>query len=107
MPFSTARTRNGPNAVAPPYCSVASSRMAAPGRRRGARDFPQKPVYLLGTGRAYMNSGMYGHVRIARERAPECGTAAAQTPGAKFSVYHGAGGMFAGSSTAILSNVPS
>jgi hypothetical protein len=54
-----------------------------------------------------MNSGMYGHVRIARERAPECGTAAAQTPGAKFSVYHGAGGMFAGSSTAILSNVPS
>jgi hypothetical protein len=46
------------------------------------------------------------HVRIAGECAQMRGTAPAQIPGARISVCHGVGGMFAASGTIIMSNEP-
>ena len=45
-------------------------------------------------------------VRIAGERAPDARHPPAQIPGAKISVCHGVGGMFAASGTIIMSNEP-
>jgi acetyl-CoA acetyltransferase len=62
------------------------------------------PLNTNGGGLSYMHSGMYGMYSAAGERAPVRGTAPAQIPGAKISVCHGVGGMFAASGTIIMSN---
>ena len=122
-----------------------------------AKDFPQKPVYILGTGesvetpmvsqmedftssrafrvagvKAFAEAGIthkdvdhlmiydafahlpiYGLEDLGFVPRGEAGafiaghnTAPAQIPGAKISVCHGVGGMFAASGTIIMSNEP-
>jgi acetyl-CoA acetyltransferase len=62
------------------------------------------PLNTNGGGLSYMHSGMYGmyalqeNVRQMRVIAP------AQIEGAKVSLCHGVGGMFAASSTIIMAN---
>ena len=51
-----------------------------------------------------MHSGMYGMYALQESVRQMRGTAAAQVPGAKISVCHGVGGMFAASGTIIFSN---
>jgi acetyl-CoA acetyltransferase len=61
------------------------------------------PLNINGGGLSYMHSGMYA----LQESVPQMrGIAPAQIPGAKISVCHGAGGMFAASGTIIVSNEP-
>ena len=61
------------------------------------------PLNTNGGGLSYMHSGMYA----LQESAPQMrGTAAAQVAGAKISVRHGVGGMYAASGTIIISNEP-
>ena len=61
------------------------------------------PLNTNGGGLSYMHSGMYALQESVRQMR---GTAPAQIPGAKISVCHGVGGMFAGSGTIIMSNEP-
>ena len=51
-----------------------------------------------------MHSGMYGMYALQESVRQMRGTAAAQVQGAKISVAHGVGGMFAASGTIIFSN---
>src|SRR5690349_1500185 len=60
-----------------------------------------------GGGLSYMHSGMYGMYALQESVRQMRGTAPAQIPGAKISVCHGVGGMFAASGTIIMSNKPS
>jgi hypothetical protein len=53
-----------------------------------------------------MHSGMYGMYALQESVRQMRGTAPAQIPGAKISVCHGVGGMFAASGTIIMSNEP-
>jgi hypothetical protein len=57
-------------------------------------------------GLSYMHSGMYGMYALQESVRQMRGTAPAQIPGAKISVCHGVGGMFAASGTIIMSNEP-
>src|SRR5580700_3938796 len=57
-----------------------------------------------GGGLSYMHSGMYGMYALQESVRQMRGTAPAQIPGAKISVCHGVGGMFAASGTITLSN---
>ena len=59
-----------------------------------------------GGGLSYMHSGMYGMYALQESVRQMRGTAPAQIPGAKISVCHGVGGMFAASGTIIMSNEP-
>jgi len=59
------------------------------------------PLNTNGGGLSYMHSGMYALQESVRQML---GTAPAQIPGAKVSVCHGVGGMFAASGTIIMSN---
>ena len=59
------------------------------------------PLNTNGGGLSYMRSGMYALQERVRQMR---GTAPAQIPGAKISVCHGVGGMFAASGTIIMSN---
>jgi acetyl-CoA acetyltransferase len=59
------------------------------------------PLNTNGGGLSYMHSGMYALQESVRQLR---GTAPAQIPGAKISVCHGVGGMFAASGTIIMSN---
>ena len=52
----------------------------------------------------YMHSGMYGMYALQESVRQMRGTAPGQIPGAKISVCHGVGGMFAASGTIIMSN---
>ena len=52
---------------------------------------------------SYMHSGMHALQESVRQMR---GTALAQVPGAKISVCHGVGGMFAASGTINMSNQP-
>ena len=54
-----------------------------------------------GGGLSYMHSGMYALQESVRQMR---GIAPAQVPGAKISVCHGVGGMFAASGTVIMTN---
>jgi hypothetical protein len=47
---------------------------------------------------------MYGMYALQEECPPNARVAAAPIPGAKISVCHGVGGMFAASGTIIMSN---
>ncbi|MCB1645756.1 MAG: thiolase [Pseudomonadales bacterium] len=62
------------------------------------------PVNTNGGGLSYMHSGMYGMYALQESVRQMRGTAPAQVEGAKISVCHGVGGMFAASGTVIMSN---
>ena len=61
------------------------------------------PLNTNGGGLSYMHSGMYGMYALQESVRQMRGTAPAQIPGAKISVCHGVGEMFAASGT-IMSN---
>src|SRR3954449_8072697 len=62
------------------------------------------PLNTNGGGLSYMHSGMYGMYAL-QESVPQMrGIAPAQINGAKISVCHGVGGMFAASGTIIMTN---
>ena len=62
------------------------------------------PLNTNGGGLSYMHSGMYGMYALQESVRQLRGTAAAQVAGAKVSVAHGVGGMFAASGTIVFSN---
>jgi acetyl-CoA acetyltransferase len=62
------------------------------------------PLNTNGGGLSYMHSGMYGMYALQESVRQMRGTAAAQVEGAKISVAHGVGGMFAASGTVIFTN---
>jgi len=62
------------------------------------------PLNTNGGGLSYMHSGMYGMYALQESVRQMRGIAPAQIPGAKISVCHGVGGMFAASGTVIMSN---
>src|SRR5215469_16749227 len=62
------------------------------------------PVNTNGGGLSYMHSGMYGMYALQESVRQMRGIAPAQVRGAKISVCHGVGGMFAASGTIIFSN---
>src|SRR5918995_5581865 len=62
------------------------------------------PVNTNGGGLSYMHSGMYGMYAIQESVRQLRGIAPAQVPGARVSVAHGVGGMFAASATLVLAN---
>ncbi|MBW8812118.1 MAG: hypothetical protein JF588_01725 [Caulobacterales bacterium] len=62
------------------------------------------PLNTNGGGLSYMHSGMYGMYALQESVRQMRGVAPAQVAGAKVSVCHGVGGMFAASGTIIFSN---
>ena len=78
--------------------SFIAERNTAPGGRL--------PLNTNGGGLSYMHSGMYGMYALQESVRQMRGIAPAQIPGAKVSVCHGVGGMFAASATIIMSNEP-
>jgi acetyl-CoA acetyltransferase len=64
------------------------------------------PLNTNGGGLSYMHSGMYGMYALQESVRQMRGIAPAQVPGAKISVCHGVGGMFAASGTIIMTNQP-
>jgi acetyl-CoA acetyltransferase len=72
--------------------------------RNTAPDGGVLPVNTNGGGLSYMHSGMYGMYALQESVRQLRGTAAAQVEGAKLSVCHGVGGMFAASGTIIMAN---
>ncbi|MEO9256362.1 MAG: thiolase, partial [Tepidiformaceae bacterium] len=64
----------------------------------------QLPLNTNGGGLSYMHSGMYGMYALQESVRQLRGVAPAQVPGAKISVAHGVGGMFAASGTIIMSS---
>lgn len=62
------------------------------------------PLNTNGGGLSYMHSGMYGMYALQESVRQMRGTAPAQVKGAKISVCHGVGGMFAASGTIIFTN---
>jgi acetyl-CoA acetyltransferase len=75
-----------------------AKRNTAPGGR--------SPLNTNGGGLSYMHSGMYGMYALQENVRQMRGTAPAQIPGAKISVCHGVGGMFAASGSIIMSKKP-
>jgi len=62
------------------------------------------PLNTNGGGLSYMHSGMYGMYALQESVRQMRGIAPAQVPGARISVCHGVGGMFAASGTIIMTN---
>jgi acetyl-CoA acetyltransferase len=62
------------------------------------------PLNTNGGGLSYMHSGMYGMYALQESVRQMRGTAPGQVPGAKISVCHGVGGMFAASGTIVMTN---
>jgi len=62
------------------------------------------PLNTNGGGLSYMHSGMYGMYALQESVRQMRGIAPAQVKGAKISVAHGVGGMFAASGTVIFTN---
>lgn len=62
------------------------------------------PLNTNGGGLSYMHSGMYGMYALQESVRQLRGTSPAQVDGARISVCHGVGGMFAASGTVILGN---
>ena len=62
------------------------------------------PLNTNGGGLSYMPSGMYGMYALQESVRQMRGIAPAQVDGAKISVCHGVGGMFAASGTVIFTN---
>jgi thiolase-like protein len=86
-------------------CYRARHRPRRPREGRGAGP-PAIPLDTNGGGLSYMHSGMYGMYALQESGRQMRGIAPAQIPGAKISVCHGVGGMFAASGTIIMSNEP-
>lgn len=63
------------------------------------------PLNTNGGGLSYMHSGMYGMYALQESVRQMRGTAPAQVDGAKISMCHGVGGMFAASGSIVMSNV--
>jgi len=66
----------------------------------------QLPLNTNGGGLSYMHSGMYGMYALQESVRQMRGSAPAQVAGAKISVAHGVGGMFAASGTIVFGNEP-
>ncbi len=64
------------------------------------------PVNTNGGGLSYMHSGMYGMYAMQESVRQLRGVAPAQVPGAKISIAHGVGGMFAAAGTIVFGNQP-
>jgi acetyl-CoA acetyltransferase len=64
------------------------------------------PVNTNGGGLSYMHSGMYGMYALQESVRQLRGIAPAQIDGARISVAHGVGGMFAASGTIIMGDEP-
>ena len=62
------------------------------------------PLNTNGGGLSYTHTGMYGMFALQESVRQMRGTADAQIPGAKVSVCHGVGGMFAASGTIVFGN---
>ncbi len=62
------------------------------------------PMNTNGGGLSYMHSGMYGMYALQESVRQMRGVSPAQVEGAKVSVCHGVGGMFAASGTVVLTN---
>jgi acetyl-CoA acetyltransferase len=62
------------------------------------------PMNTNGGGLCYMHSGMYGMYALQESVRQMRGIAPAQVSGAKISVCHGVGGMFAAAGTVIFTN---
>lgn len=62
------------------------------------------PMNTNGGGLSYTHTGMYGMFALQESVRQMRGSAPAQVPGAKVSVCHGVGGMFAASGTIIMTN---
>jgi len=62
------------------------------------------PLNTNGGGLSYMHSGMYGMYALQESVRQMRGIAPAQIEGAKISVCHGVGGMFAASGTVVFGN---
>ncbi|MBO0739904.1 MAG: thiolase [Hyphomicrobiaceae bacterium] len=62
------------------------------------------PLNTNGGGLSYMHSGMYGMYALQESVRQMRGVAPAQVKGAKISIAHGVGGMFAASGTIVLGN---
>ncbi len=62
------------------------------------------PLNTNGGGLSYMHSGMYGMYALQESVRQMRGIAPAQVEGAKISVCHGVGGMFAASGTVVFAN---
>ena len=62
------------------------------------------PVNTNGGGLSYMHSGMYGMYALQESVRQMRGIAPAQVEGAKISVCHGVGGMFAAAGTIVMGN---
>jgi acetyl-CoA acetyltransferase len=62
------------------------------------------PMNTNGGGLSYMHSGMYGMYALQESVRQLRGTAPAQVEGARISVCHGVGGMFASSGTIVFTN---
>jgi len=62
------------------------------------------PLNTNGGGLSYMHSGMYGMYALQESVRQMRGIAPAQVPGARISICHGVGGMFAASGTIIMGN---
>jgi len=73
-------------------------------RERNTAPGGKLPLNTNGGGLSYMHSGMYGMYALQESVRQLRGIAPAQVPGAKISVSHGVGGMFAASGTVIFSN---
>ncbi len=73
-------------------------------RERNTAPGGKLPLNTNGGGLSYMHSGMYGMYAMQESVRQMRGIAPAQVPGARISVSHGVGGMFAASGTIIFSN---
>src|SRR6202012_6071179 len=62
------------------------------------------PLNTNGGGLMYMHTGMYGMFALQESVRQMRGIAPAQVEGAKISVCHGVGGMFAASGTLVMTN---
>ena len=62
------------------------------------------PLNTNGGGLSYTHTGMYGMFALQESIRQMRGTAPAQVQGAKISVCHGVGGMFAASGTIVFTN---
>ncbi|MGB5949287.1 MAG: thiolase [Parvibaculum sp.] len=73
-------------------------------RERNTAPGGKLPLNTNGGGLSYMHSGMYGMYALQESVRQMRGIAPAQVPGAKISIAHGVGGMFASSGTIVFSN---
>ena len=73
-------------------------------RERNTAPGGKLPLNTNGGGLSYMHSGMYGMYALQESVRQMRGIAPAQVPGARISVSHGVGGMFAASGTINFTN---